>query len=285
MKLIVETDLGHDPDDFFAICYLASVGVEIQAITIVPGDPDQIAFAKFLCKQLKLDIPIGASKLNRTKLSSGGVHHELLKKFGRSLEATPDGLGKDIIKDVFKSDTEFLIIGPATNVGGFLKDNPVSISRATMQGGFLPYEFHDYDCVKIPDFEGKLSIPTFNLNGDRPAGLLFSAADIGERRFVGKHVCHTIFYDKSIQVRLKPKDVASELFKLGMDLYLARHDGKKFHDPTAAVCHLYPDVANWVRGKIVKLDAGWGTELDEDGDYIIANIDYDKLWNHIINFV
>jgi inosine-uridine nucleoside N-ribohydrolase len=80
MNLIIETDIGHDPDDFFALCYLASAGVDIRGIMICPGDPDQIAIARLFCKEIGLDIPIGASKLDRTKLSSGSIHHDLLKK-------------------------------------------------------------------------------------------------------------------------------------------------------------------------------------------------------------
>ena len=47
-KIIIDTDLGHDPDDFFAICYLSAIGVKIDAIVLSPGDLDQIAFANFL---------------------------------------------------------------------------------------------------------------------------------------------------------------------------------------------------------------------------------------------
>ena len=78
MDLIIETDIGHDPDDFFAITYLAAAGVNIRAILISPGDPDQIAIAKLICDQLGLNIPIGTSKENRTKYSSGSVHYDLL---------------------------------------------------------------------------------------------------------------------------------------------------------------------------------------------------------------
>ncbi len=46
MNLIIETDIGHDPDDLFAICYLAAAGVNIRAICVSPGDPDQIAIAR-----------------------------------------------------------------------------------------------------------------------------------------------------------------------------------------------------------------------------------------------
>ncbi len=36
-NLVVETDLGRDPDDFSALCYLISAGYNIVGITITPG--------------------------------------------------------------------------------------------------------------------------------------------------------------------------------------------------------------------------------------------------------
>jgi hypothetical protein len=136
VNLIIETDLGHDPDDFFAICYLVAAGVNVRAITIVPGDPDQVAVARLLCRVVGLDAPIGASKLGRTELSSGGVHHELLLRRGLPMRAAPDGAGKDVVADAFRRfpDSELFIIGPATSVGQFLKENPAfPVARATMQ--------------------------------------------------------------------------------------------------------------------------------------------------------
>jgi hypothetical protein len=57
-----------------------------------------------------------------------------------------------------------------------------------------------------------------------------------------------------------------------------------FHDPVAAVCHLHPHVGTWVRGKPTKMGDGWGTTLDENGDFILADLDYDKFWEHISDF-
>jgi inosine-uridine nucleoside N-ribohydrolase len=133
MNLIVETDIGHDPDDFFALCYLASAGVNIRAIMICPGDPDQIAIARLFCKEVGLDIPIGASKLDRNKLSSGSVHHDMLRKYGHKLEASPDGLGADLLPSVFREypDSEVFVIGPVTSLGLHLATYPEQrISRA-----------------------------------------------------------------------------------------------------------------------------------------------------------
>lgn len=294
MNLIIQTDLGHDPDDFFAILWLISVGVNIRAILVTPGDPDQLAMARFIVKECGLNIPVGTDRLNRNKLSSGGVHHRLLDKYGwdgrewwatKVCSGSHDGLGEVVIKYVLKEypDCELFIIGPVTSVGKYLKDNPSAFERSTMQGGFLGYHQHNVPCEKLAKFEGLESVPTFNLNGDRNGAETYSEADISERRWVGKHVCHTIVYNSEIHARLKPKDRPSELFKEGMDIYLASHPEKKFHDPTAAVCHVYPEIGTWVRGKTVKKGSGWGTDLN-GSDYIIADVDRTKLWDHICNF-
>ena len=285
MNLIVETDLGHDPVDFFAICWLISVGVNIRAILVTPGDPDQLAIANFIVKECGLNIPVGTDRLDRAKPSSGGVHHKLLDKYGYTRQGVHDGLGQNVMKDVIVQypDCELFIIGPVTSVGQYLRENPAASFRSTMQGGFLGYHQHNVPCEQLDKFKNLDCVPTFNLNGDRKGAMLYAEANI-DRRWVGKHVCHTIVYNSEIHARLAvPKDRASELFKEGMSIYLANHDENKFHDPTAAVCCVYPEIATWVRGRTVKKGEGWGTELDGN-DRIIADVDRMQLWDHICNF-
>lgn len=298
MNCLVISDLGHDPDDFFALCYLISAGVNIRGIVVTPGDPDQIAIAKLLTKEIGLDIPIGASHDNRQKLSSGSIHHQLLNKYGHKLSAMPDGHGYEVVSATLKawgprrapitgfedSDCEAFVIGPVTSLGEYLKDYPTAIKRATMQGGFLGYDLHTFPCKRLDKFKRLIWQPTFNLNGDREGAVNFLNADIKERRFVGKNVCHTIIYNAEVHKGIKTKDRASELFKEGMDMYLDSHGEKKFHDPSAACCHLHPEIGSWVRGNVRKIQKGWGTELNNNGDYILADIDYNALWDHILNF-
>jgi pyrimidine-specific ribonucleoside hydrolase len=285
MDLIVETDIGHDPDDFFALCYLVSAGINLRAITISPGDPDQIAIARLFCKEIGLDIPIGASKLNRTKLSSGSIHHQLLDKYGHKREAKPDGFGADILQHTFRMypDSELFVIGPLSNLAYYLQYDHY-IARATMQGGFCGYHLHS-PAIRLPKFEGKTWVPTFNLNGDLSGAAEFMDSNIIEKRFVGKNICHTVVYNKEhYQLMEKPKCRAAELFMEGMGLYLERHEEKKFHDPTAAVCHLHPDIGTWIFGTVTRIESGWGTIPNEKGDWILADIDYHALWNHIHNW-
>src|SRR5262249_19124461 len=153
--LIIETDLGHDPDDFLAICYLVAAGVRVRAITVVPGDRDQLAVARMLTKVLGLDIPIGASKPESEKYRSGGGDHHL-GHFGMPKEADHDGQGDDVIAATLERypDCEFFIIGPCTSTARyFVRPGARVPKRLTMQGGFLGYDLHT-PRVRLAEFEG-----------------------------------------------------------------------------------------------------------------------------------
>jgi pyrimidine-specific ribonucleoside hydrolase len=282
--LIVETDLGHDPDDFFTLCYLSAVGVRIRAITVVPGDRDQLAVARMLVKLLGLDIPIGASKPDSRKCSSGGMHHALLDQFGFPREADHDGPGREVIAATLARhpDCAFLVIGPCTSTARHLaRPEAIVPRRLTMQGGFLGYHLHT-PRVRLPEFEGKEWMPTFNLNGDRKGAEILLNTPIPERRFVGKNVCHTLRYDRAFHATMPaadPGNPAQGLFLAGMEAYLREHEAKKWHDPTAAACHLHPEIGTWVRGRVAKIAGGWGTVADEAGDLILADLDRDALWD------
>ena len=71
----------------------------------------------------------------------------------------------------------------------------------------------------------------------------------------------------------------------GMDEYLRKHEAKKWHDPTAAALHLHPEMGTWVRGRVSKIEGGWGTLMDEGGDRILADVDRDALWGCVRNWM
>ena len=284
MDMIIETDVGHDPDDFFTICYLVAAGVNVRAIIISPGDKDQLAIARLLCKELSLNIPIGYSKQSN-KYSTGGMHQEMLRLYGHSKDGVGDGFGKDIIKETLKKypESHIFVIGPPNSTGRFLEENNTYISKLTMQGGFLSYDLHPYAKNKLEKFAGKTFVPTFNMNGDPNGTKAIMKANIGERRFCGKNVCHNVFFTLD---KMPPfyEERAKQLFVEAGNIMFQKHESKKFHDPVAAVCHLHPEVGIWVRGKIQRAEGGWGTILDDHGDYVLAELDHDKFWDHIRRF-
>ena len=101
-----------------------------------------------------------------------------------------------------------------------------------------------------------------------------------ERRFVGKNVCHTIVYDQAAHDAMSADadSPAQVLFMSGMRAYLEKHPVKKWHDPTAAACHLHPEIGTWFRGRTRRIEAGWGTVADAEGDCILADVDREALW-------
>lgn len=290
IDLIVETDIGRDPDDFFALCYLIGCGkVDVRLITISPGDRDQVALAKFVLSKVGLDAPVGVGKKGRTKSSVGSVHVEILRKYGHPGECDHDGYGPELIEQTLEQHPacQIFACGPLNSVGRFFKKHAdVSLGRATMQGGFCGYDVHGQDVVRLEKFIGKTTVPTFNLNGDVKAARAFLDARIEDRRFVGKHLCHTIVYDEHRHQQMSTaRNRAHALFVEGMSLYLARHpDGKKFHDPLAAVAHLHPEIFTWITGKLFRRRGEWGTEAAEEGDRIAIDVDREAFWRHIANF-
>lgn len=291
MNLIVETDIGHDPDDLFALCYLIAAGVNIKAVLVHPGDPDQIAVARVVRKFFGLNFPIGFDKENRTKNSSGRLHHWLCKEYGESLDGKADGPSMDVLMNTQpECGDEFFIMGPVTTVGNYLEKSGEPVNRATMQGGFISYDLCPNPGLKLSKFIGKTSMPTFNLNGDRSAGEKFLAANVKERRMVGKNLCHKMVFKKEDWTNKYSKAYLGykipSLFWDAAYYYfnVLNNNEKIFHDPTAAVLHLHPEIAEWVRGRTVKMADGWGTILDPEGDYIASGIIQEKMWDHLFNF-
>ena len=286
MRIAIETDIGRDPDDFFALCYLAEAGHEIVAVSVSPGDPDQISVAKFLLSELGMgSVPVGQGKPGRDRSSATGVHLELLKKYGFPGRSKPDGTGSEVLSSA--GECELFVIGPLMGTGALLSSGKCPFKRATMQGGFCPYDFCPTTIQRLEKFEGKQTCPTFNLNGDRKGAEAFMSTPLS-RRFVSKNVCHTVVYDAAIHQLVTskhPKGRGGQLLREGMALYLASHsDGKKFHDPTAAACMLHPEIAEWAKGRLVYGKGEWGFSSPQPPfpeDEITVNLKHDELWRLI----
>lgn len=288
MKLIVETDIGHDPDDFFALCYLFSAGVDIKAIFITPGDESQIAVVKFILQILnKEHVQIGVPELGRRKEKPTNIHKNMLDKYNFPYFSGDVKLSKDLFNELFEEENlEFFCCGPLKNLNIWAQDNKnIIFKRATMQGGFIGYAIHGLPVTEIDKFKNKIKVPTFNLNGCKSGALAFLGMPIKDRRFVGKNVCHTITYNTEIHKYVKSipaRNRASELIREGMDFrFKSNPGGKVFHDPTAAVCHLHPEIGTWVKAKLFYEKGEWGSTLKSDGDEIIIDIDRDKLWYYL----
>jgi len=290
---IIETDLGHDPDDLFCICHLIEAGHRILALGLVSGSYEQLFLAHGLRQHLGQDFLIGIQKddalpgkaRTRERL---GIHSDLINHYGWD---KLDVYAHDLSQNVFKTaltenpEAEILVIGPAPGLGKVAASDDKELFRGrtmTFQGGFLPYSLHR-PSNPLPQFEGKEAVPTFNFNGDRKAVDALLNAPFALRRFCGKNVCHGIYLDqKRSEGFLEPRNAAGEVYTRAVRMYLERHEGKKMHDPTALACHLYPDIATWFRGQPRRKDSGWTTHPWSNGDYVLADVDHERLWEVIL---
>jgi len=299
-SLVIETDLGRDPDDFFAICYLAQLR-DLKAILISPGDPDQVALARTMLRGLDLDIPIGVSRpLGQEKRSVGGWYPRWVQSRGGPDVATADGSGVEVLNSVLRSGPldELFVCGPPKSTGQFLKqwsDQNVRI-KLTVQGGFLPYSYlSDLDPqYRLAKFEGLNVCSTFNLGGAKEEAQILVTDSRLQAQFVGKNVCHTLVYTRDMydkdRLRLHPVHVgpvsnARAIWWEGMDCHFSYKEGKALHDPAAAVMHVHPEIGTWVLGRPYYERGKWGTRPPEDSERssrVLADVCRPILYQHLV---
>jgi len=137
--------------------------------------------------------------------------------------------------------------------------------------------------------DGLTSIDNSHLNGDpKSAQLAIDSTFFHTKRFIGKHICHGVVYDRKMQdavmraVHYLPdgrhKDSLMLIVK-GMAYYLAKKpQGKKFHDPLAACCAIDPTIGTWAEVELYREKGQWGSRLKEGtGVEIITTYDHEKF--------
>ena len=127
---------------------------------------------------------------------------------------------------------------------------------------------------------------TESFNGDLFGADQYLRANIENRLFIGKNVCHNVHYTPQIHERLlqRQRNKFMDLFLKSMDIYLAMHPGgKKLHDPTAAACLLHPEIGTWIRGKLIREKDQWRTLPDEGGDHMLVDLQYEELWDRLLS--
>jgi inosine-uridine nucleoside N-ribohydrolase len=285
--ILIETDIGQDPDDLFALLYLLSTGVEIRGIVLSPGDAFQVAITKFLLQECgREDIPVGVSSRTGDLQRKTRFHYSILDKYGYPHNAKADGYGPDIMREVRDKypAVEFFLIGPLFNMKEYLEsDGYQPILHTVMQGGFVPYNIlQSNDYVPVDRFQGKTSFMTFNLCSYREGGQLLFDAQM-DKSFVTKNLCNTLWYDRNLADRILPQNRAMALFKeCSSVLFSGKKKKKKLHDVYAAVNLLHPDIFEGVCGKMYYTDDGkCSARLEDSGDVLELKVDEDKMWDYI----
>lgn len=288
-----------DPDDFLTLLLLLGhPAVNLKAVTITPGTPDQVGVVRRALEWFGRTIPVGAHDLDhKTPSAKAGKdpgegrhgrrgmcvsswHYQAFGDIPPSRDAAPGG---EVLHAHCDASTTLVTGAPLKNLGAAMQRPGFRVGRLVVQGGFagegvVPPE------RQLEKFRGMLTCPTYNLNGDpRSALAALVHPGIGARRFVSKNVCHGVYYDAALHARVaavKQRSRSLALIWQGMEAYLgaSRGEGKKFHDPLAACCAIDEAIGQWAEVELFRAKGGWGSRLSPgSGTWIITGHDHERF--------
>jgi len=253
IDVVWDTDIGRDPDDFLAGCFLLSrPNIRLKAITISPGDSDQVALAKFLLKETGCgDVPVGTvPDREKDKKSVGGCHLLLMKYYKVGMSASADGAGWEILEQTFKKHPNAILFtsGPLNNIGDLLRNTSIEVDLSVSMAGYWPEPGQP------------LSMPEFNFNGCGWAAREFvESKRFRKRQLVGKNVTHQVMYDDILHDQLRAAGKTSRPLALAHELMTQRTGQKKLHDPLAATAIVNENIFEWQEVVPLKRNHQWGS--------------------------
>ena len=276
-----------DPDDFLTLALLAGhPEVRLRAVTVTPGTPHQVGVARYCLRQFGLDIPVGSFNIDHRKAKGTPEEHYVTcvsdwhyKTFGKIDPSTNAVEAWKVLRDNFKPGVTLVTGGPLKSLAQLLAEVPDKpLGRLTIQGGFAGDNIVPA-AKRLPKFDGMLTCPTYNLNGD-PKAALAVLANVsrfeGPVQMVSKNVCHGVVYGQAMHVRLSAHQhphPGVQMVLWAMRAYLQKSPGgKAFHDPLAAMCALNPDIGTWADVTPYREKGGWGCRA---GGPVKIIVDYD----------
>lgn len=266
-----------DPDDFFTLLLLLGHPlVNLKGVTITPGTPAQVGVVKHALGWFHTEIPVGAYNIEHPKQCVSPWHYAAYGPMPPSRDAEPGGA---LLARLCDASTTLVTGAPLKNLGAAMQIEGFHVGRLVVQGGFagagvVPPE------KQLAKFQGRVTCPTFNLNGDPKSALAcLTHPGIAVRRFVSKNVCHGVVYDAALHQRVTACTAQSRSLALiwqGMEHYLTTHPGgKAFHDPLAACCAIDEAIGEWAEVELYRDKGEWGARCKAGTNTFII-IDYSR---------
>lgn len=274
----METD---DPDDFITLLLLLGHPmVNLKAVTVFPGSPQQIGFIRrAIYKWFNRDILIGAHNLKTPKPRLSEWHYQAYGQAEPSTDALSAG---QLLLDNCTDNTVLLMGAPLTNFRTASRlaaeqNQELRIGKIVIQGGFAG-EGVVPEHLQLNKFRAKTTVPSHNLIGDKKATQkILQYQPTHGKYFVSKNVCHRVIYDRDMHQLVDKKRTQSrslDLISQGMKTYFGINpNGKMLHDPLAACCAINPDIAEWREVEIIKEGSSYGAKLADNTNTDII-IDY-----------
>jgi inosine-uridine nucleoside N-ribohydrolase len=250
-----------DPDDSMTLAVLAThPQVHLTSVSVHPGGTDQIGVVRHILRLLdREDVRIGAGTPKSIANRVSGFHKNWVGNFEHS-EA--DDTAAAIMAETLRSYPDCtLLTGAALTNPHALFETGTFFERWFCQGGFagdniVPKEY------RLEKFDGKLTCPTFNLNGNPLAAEALFSMPMKERRMISKNVCHGAIFTKADAEMLLPFRHLNK----GLDLFLKAVDLKEkaLHDTVAGLLAIDPSKALWTEVIPYRKRGEWGCLEAED---------------------
>lgn len=249
----------NDPDDFLTLLFaLESPDIEIKAINLVPGFPEQIGLIQWALSEhgKTATIPVGCfdidNKNNRKKSAVSNWHNKLGFSWKSSTNAQD---GCSIIREHVMEDVVYFIGSPPRNIGKYLKDNKLKCKSIVFQGGFAGDSLVKKE-NRLPKFDGKETCPTFNLNGHKKSTMRVLEQSVSIS-FVSKNVCHGILYDKEFHETIKNRHKL--IYDFMSKTYIKLDKVKALHDPFAFSTIIDDSIVEWKKVDLYCIKGEWGS--------------------------
>lgn len=247
-RVILDTDIGTDVDDAFALAFLlGSPELTLDGVTVVYGDVDVRARLALRLLQASghrhLPVALGRRQPLRPGLRAWWAGHEseVWDTSGVDLsQISSSGAEAFILEQIEKRRTDLALvaIGPLSNIGALARDCPrafQSLDNLSMMGG------------NFMGVHGRSILPEHNFKSDPEAAdiVLQSGAPA---RMVGINITKQTSLSRSHVKALRdiPTEAAQLLATAGEHyLNLCDRDSTPMHDSTAVAALTHPEIFTW----------------------------------------
>lgn len=273
--VLLNTDIGNDPDDLLALCFLL-MRPDIDLVGISTCGPDVHVRARLVRKVCALagrDVPVAAgaayllAKGGNPAWEPSGISKSHTTFFKVKYSSEPENLDEmfamyENLLSQHRGDIALLSIGPHTNIAKFILRNGASALSGfgeiiLMSGIFrqrLGMPDRDGNQVLMPRKKRTFKEFEYNLSWDFLASKILiekAVRDNIQIRMVGHNVTKRFpLRQKNNEALLAwglPEPARSALMYMRQE-YFSREglDQKSMHDPLASACLVDPGIMHWV---------------------------------------
>lgn len=262
MKLIVECEFGKSAEPTLALTFLLATGVDVSAVVVHPGDPDQVALVKLLLHHTSSQVEvIAAGDRPHQKRSLSHFHRCLLQDYDWPVVMNADVTAGEYLDKKLSAAAPFNVLS-------------LGISSFFEQASSGQYHLT----------KATLALPT----NRQP-----HVTRIGESQIamLTEYTLQSLQMDQSLLEVLqatKLKDTTAAIFFRNLlDRWQGKRNKKPLGDLLAVVMHLHPHLGSWVTGhpKTIGMGSSSFWRTSDDGLSILTGYDRNRLLQTLSSLV